>query len=132
MTSTSANSLQEYVRSLTFDQHYELGKNRHFAALCAQAAQQTCGAVGESVKSFSELIKMFWNGELKDKPKFPKYRKPGMHLVAFPKQALKLVNGMVRLPLGLQTKAWFSVSEFFIGGEIGRAKSGRTEQKKIK
>ena len=97
-----------------FDLNYELGKNRHFSALCAQAAQQTCGAVGESVKSFSELIKMFWQGELKDKPKFPKYRKPGMHLVAYPKQALKLVDGMVRLPLGLQTKAWFGVSEFFL------------------
>jgi putative transposase len=103
---------KKYVTS--FDLNYELGKNRHFAALCAQAAQQTCGAVGESVKSFSALIKMFWNGELKDKPKFPKYRKPGMHLVAYPKQALKLVDGMVRLPLGLQTKAWFGVSEFFL------------------
>ncbi len=97
-----------------FDLNYELGKNRHFAAMCAQAAQQTCGAVGESVKSFSALIKMFWNDELKDKPKFPNYRKPGMHVIAYPKQALKFVDGNVRLPLGLQTKAWFGVGEVLI------------------
>ncbi|MBC7822813.1 MAG: IS200/IS605 family element transposase accessory protein TnpB [Candidatus Parcubacteria bacterium] len=97
-----------------FDLNKELGSHPHFAAMCAQAAQQTCGAVGESVKSFSELIKLFWQGELKDKPKFPNYRKPGMHLVAYPKQALKLVKGQIRFPLGLKVKAWFGVSEFFL------------------
>jgi putative transposase len=97
-----------------FDLNYELLKNRHFAALCAQAAQQTCGAVGEAVKSFSELIKLFWSGDLTDKPKFPKYRKPGLHLVAYPKQALKLIDGLVRFPLGLQTKAWFDLAEFYL------------------
>jgi putative transposase len=97
-----------------FDLNYELLKNRHFAALCAQAAQQTCGAVGEAVKSFSELIKLFWSGDLTDKPNFPKYRKPGLHLVAYPKQALKLIDGLVRFPLGLQTKAWFGLAEFYL------------------
>jgi putative transposase len=97
-----------------FDLNQEISSNPHFSVLCAQAAQQTCGAVGESVKSFSKLIKMFWNGELKDKPKFPNYRKPGMQLVAYPKQALKLVNGQIRFPLGMKVKAWFGLSEFFL------------------
>lgn len=97
-----------------FDVIKELGSNPHFSAMCAQAAQQTCGAVGESVKSFSELIKMFWKGELKDKPKFPNYRKPGMHLVAYPKQALKLVDGQIRFPLGMKVKAWFGLDSFVL------------------
>lgn len=97
-----------------FDVIKEMGGNLHFSAMCAQAAQQTCGAVGEAVKSFSELIKLFWDGGLKDKPKFPGYRKPGMHLVAYPKQALKLVDGQIRFPLGLKVKAWFGIDSFFI------------------
>jgi putative transposase len=44
-----------YVRP--FDLINELKRNPHYGALCAQAAQQTCGAVGESVKSFKGLIK---------------------------------------------------------------------------
>ncbi|MEG4628035.1 transposase, partial [Microcoleus sp. w1-18aA5] len=67
------------------------------------AAQQTCGAVGESVKSFKGLIKLFWDGKLEFKPKFPNYRTPGgFHLIAYPKQALgkKLSDGQVSIPLG--------------------------------
>jgi putative transposase len=36
---------QTYVRQ--FDLINELKRNPHYGALCAQAAQQTCGAVGE-------------------------------------------------------------------------------------
>lgn len=44
---------REYVRP--FDLNNELKRNPHYGSLCAQAAQQTCGAVGESVKSFKGL-----------------------------------------------------------------------------
>ena len=53
---------------------------------------------------------MFWDSELKDKPKFPNYRKLARQLVTYPKHALKLVDGGVRLPLGLQTNAWFRLT----------------------
>jgi putative transposase len=102
-----------YVRP--FDLINELKRNPHYGALCAQAAQQTCGAVGESVKSFKGLTKLFWEGGLEFKPKFPNYReKGGLHLVAYPKQALskKLVDGQIVIPLGRKVQAWFGLNNF--------------------
>jgi putative transposase len=102
-----------YVRP--FDLINELKCNPHYGALCAQAAQQTCGAVGESVKSFKRLIKLFWEGGLEFKPKFPNYReKGGLHLVAYPKQALgrRLVDGQISIPLGQKVQAWFGLKNF--------------------
>src|SRR4028119_1424097 len=52
-----------------FDLVKEVGGNRHFAALPSDAAVQTGLSVGESVKSFSELIKKARKGELEQKPK---------------------------------------------------------------
>jgi putative transposase len=104
-----------YVRP--FDLINELKRNPHYGALCAQAAQQTCGAVGESVKSFKGLIKLFWEGGLEFKPKFPNYReKGGLHLVAYPKQAIgkKLVDGQISIPLGQKVQAWFGLKNFKI------------------
>ncbi|HYW18203.1 MAG TPA: transposase [Nodularia sp. (in: cyanobacteria)] len=98
----------------SFDLVKAVGKNKHFSALPSEVAVQTCLSVGESVKSFSELIKKSVRGELSQKPKFPNYRKPGLNLIAFPKRALKLINGKIRFPLGLQIKAWFGIKEFFL------------------
>lgn len=98
-----------------FDLITELKRNPHYGSLCAQAAQQTCGAVGESVKSFARLIELWRLGELPDKPKFPNYRdKGGLHLIAYPKQALgkKLIDGKIVIPLGLKVKAWFGLQSF--------------------
>jgi len=97
-----------------FDLVNELGSNKHFSALPSEAAVQTCLSVGESVKSFFELLKKSRNGELDQKPKFPKYRKQGYQLVAFPKRSLRLVDNTIRFPLGLQVKAWFGLKEFFL------------------
>jgi len=102
-----------YVRP--FDVINALKRNPHYGALCAQAAQQTCGAVGESVKSFKGLIKLFREGKLEFKPKFPNYRTPGgLHLIAYPKQALgkKLIDGQISIPLGQKVKAWFGLKNF--------------------
>jgi putative transposase len=102
-----------YVRP--FDLIYELKRNPHYGALCAQAAQQVCSAVGESVKSFKGLLKLFWEGGLEFKPKFPNYRtKGGLHLIAYPKQALgkKLVDGQIVIPLGQKVQAWFGLKNF--------------------
>jgi len=104
-----------YVRP--FDLINELKRNPHFGSLCAQAAQQTCGAVGESVKSFKGLIKLFREGGLEHRPKFPNYRtKDGLHLVAYPKQALgkKLLDGQISIPLGQRVQTWFGLKNFTI------------------
>ncbi|MEK0191367.1 transposase [Microcoleus anatoxicus] len=104
-----------YVRP--FDVINELKRNPHYGALCAQSAQQTCGAVGESVKSFKGLNKLFQEGKLENKPKFPGYRTPGgLHLIAYPRQALgkKLIDGQVLIPLGLKVKTWFGLKNFQI------------------
>ncbi|MCP2730942.1 RNA-guided endonuclease InsQ/TnpB family protein [Limnofasciculus baicalensis] len=103
----------QYVRP--FDLNDELKRNPHYGALCAQAAQQTCGAVGESVKSFKALLKLFSEGGLEFEPKFPGYReKGGLHLVAYPKQALgkKLVDDQIVIPLGRKVQAWFGLKNF--------------------
>ncbi len=100
-----------------FDIINELKWNPHYRALCAQAAQQTCSAVGESVNSFKGLIKLFQQGKLEHKPKFPGYRTPGgLHLIAYPKQALgkKLVDGRISIPLGLKVTSWFGLKNFQI------------------
>ena len=104
-----------YVRP--FDVINALKRNPHYGALCAQAAQQTCGAVGESVKSFKGLIKLFREGQLERAPKFPNYRtNGGLHLIAYPKQALgkKLIDGQISIPLGQKVKAWFGLKNFQI------------------
>jgi putative transposase len=103
----------EYVRP--FDLNNELKRNPHYSALCAQAAQQVCGAVGESVKSYKGLIKLFNKGELSERPKFPNYRtKGGLHLTAFPKQSLgkRLMDGQIVIPLGQRVQAWFGLKNF--------------------
>lgn len=97
-----------------FDLVNEMNRNPHFRAMASEVSVQTCLAVGESIRSFAALLKKSINGELEQKPRFPGYRNPGFQLIAFPKRALKLVDGKIRLPLGLQVKAWFGLKEFFL------------------
>lgn len=95
-----------------FELHNELKSNRHFQTLYSQASQQVCGSVYESFASFKQFNALFKRGELIDKPKLPKYRKSGLSVVSYPKQALKLINGQIRIPLGTQVKAWFGLDSF--------------------
>lgn len=97
-----------------FDLVNEMNRNSHFRAMANEISVQTCISVGESIKSFSAILKKASAGKLDQKPKFPNYRKPGFQLIAFPKRSLKLVDGRIRLPLGLQVKAWFGLKEFFL------------------
>lgn len=101
-----------YVSKAELDK--ELNTNRHFQAMHSQAAQQTCHSVFESFKSFKALKKLFKQGKIAEKPKPPKYRKPGLNVVSYPKQALKLINGNIRIPLGTKVKAWFGIDSFTI------------------
>jgi IS605 OrfB family transposase len=94
---------------------YEYKSSKHFQALYSQAAQQTLIAVWESFKSYRELMKLWRAGELPDKPKLPNYRtKGGLAVVSYPKQALKLKDGQIRLPLGTLIKTWFGIDSFTV------------------
>jgi putative transposase len=97
-----------------FDVVNAMGSNRHFAALSSEAAVQTCLSVGESIQSFCVLLKKSRDGELNQKPRLPNYRKLGHQVVSFPKRALRIVEGQIRFPLGLQVKAWFGLKEFYL------------------
>lgn len=98
-----------------FDLATELKSNKHFSAGYASAMQQTCISVGEAFKSFKSMKALMKKGELESPPKLPKYRKPsGYYTVSYPRKWLKVVGGLIRFPLGKQTKAWFGISEFFL------------------
>ncbi len=100
----------EYVTKAELDN--ELKNNRHFQAMYSQAAQQTCHSVFEGFKSFKALNKLFRQGKLVEKPRPPKYRKRGLNIVSYPKQALKLIGNNIRIPLGSKVKAWFGMDSF--------------------
>jgi len=98
-----------------FDLTAQMKNNKHFHAGYASAMQQTCLSVGEAFKSFKQLLTKSKKGELNQKPKVPNYRKPGgLFTVTYPKKWLKLVNNLIRFPLGNQVKAWFGITEFFL------------------
>lgn len=113
-----------YARQLYFKTQKLVGKydletkyktHKHFKALYSQAAQQVLRSVSESFESFKKLKQVFNRGEIADKPKPPKYRKSGgFALVSYPKQALKLVDDRIRVPLGKQVKCWFGLDCFFV------------------
>jgi putative transposase len=98
-----------------FDLTAEMKINKHFNAGYASAMQQTCLNVGEAFKSFKQLLGKYRKGEIAQKPKPPKYRKPGgLFTITYPQRWLKLVDNKIRFPLGNQVKAWFGISEFFL------------------
>ncbi|MEQ8752492.1 MAG: transposase [Coleofasciculus sp. G1-WW12-02] len=98
-----------------YDLEKEYKSNKHFQALYSQVAQQTLRAVAESFKSFQGLNKAFNKGKITDKPRPPRYQKKGgLTVVAYPRQALRFKNGLIRFPLGTLVKTWFKLSEFFI------------------
>lgn len=124
----TANSLTNcgiyYARQIYFKAKTIIGKynleseyktNKHFKSLHSQAAQQVLKSVSESFESFKKLRQAFNRGEIANKPRPPKYRKPGgLALVSYPKQALKLIDNQIRIPLGKQVKCWFRLDCFFV------------------
>ena len=66
----------------------------HYKAMAAQSAQQTLRTVGEAIKSYNQLVGLYYKGEV-DKPRFPRYRKSGgFASVTFPRQALTYKEGV--------------------------------------
>ena len=113
-----------YARQLYFKAGKIVGKfdlieqyktNYHYKVLQSQAAQQVLLTVGESFKSYKGLIKAFKKGEITDRPQVPKYRKKGgLATVSYPKQALKLKDKAIRVPLGKTCKRWFGLDSFYV------------------
>lgn len=98
-----------------YDLEKEYKSHKHFQALHSQAAQQTLRSVSEAFKSFDGLNKAFRTGKITDKPRPPKYhKKGGLAVVSYPKQALKLKDGQIRVPLGTLVKTWFNLAEFLV------------------
>lgn len=98
-----------------YDLEKEYKSHKHFQALHSQAAQQVLRSVSEAFKSFDGLNKAFRKGKITDKPRQPQYQKKGgLTVVSYPKQALKLLDGYIRIPLGTLVKTWFNLTEFFI------------------
>jgi IS605 OrfB family transposase len=88
----------------------KLKDNKHYQALCAQAAQQTLKGLSEALKSYRELQQKFFKKLISNHPSLPKYRKSGgFHLISFPKQALQFKNGIIVVPLGTLVTTWFGV-----------------------
>ena len=113
-----------YARQLYFKAKKGIGKydlekiyktNNHYKVLYSQAAQQILRTVAESFKSYYGLIKAYKAGKISDRPRIPNYRKKqGLALVSYPKQALKLTKGLIRVPLGKTCKRWFGIDSFNI------------------
>jgi putative transposase len=80
--------------------------------------QQTLMSVTEAFKSFKNLRDLHKKGQLHFRPKPPGYLNGSkLFKVAYPNsggQKPTLINGQLRLALGLTVKRWFGVSEFFL------------------
>ena len=92
----------------------QLKTNPHYLALYTSAAQQTCFSVGEAITGYKRLLKLWKQGELPLKPKFPKYRKRGLFQISYPKRWLKLTEQGVKVPLGKSCKVWFDIAEIYL------------------
>ncbi|MGB3509461.1 MAG: transposase [Microcoleaceae cyanobacterium] len=89
--------------------------NNHYKVLYSQAAQQILLSVAESFKSYYGLIKAYKAGKITDRPRIPNYRKKsGLATISCPKQALKLKDNKIRVPLGKTCKRWFGIDSFNI------------------
>ncbi|MGB7708901.1 MAG: transposase [Microcoleus sp.] len=80
--------------------------------------QQTLMSVTEAFKSFKNLRDLHKKGQLHFRPKPPGYLNGSkLFKVAYPNsggQKPTLINGQLRLALGLTVKRWFGGSEFFL------------------
>jgi putative transposase len=102
-----------------YDLDKHLKQNKHYKCLFSQVAQQTLMSVCESFKSHSEVMQLWYQGELEDKPKMPKYRQSGgMSGFTYPAQHLKLnetvETGLIRLPLGAEIALREGIKEIYI------------------
>ncbi len=102
-----------------YDLDKHLKQNRHYKCLFSQVAQQALISVCESFKSHYEVMQLWYQGKLENKPKMPKYRKSGgMSGFTYPAQNLSLNDafetGLIRLPLGAEIGKLEGIKEIYI------------------
>ena len=113
-----------YARQLYFKAQKRLGKydlekiyknHLRYKIFYSQAAQQILRTVAEYFRSYYALVRAYKAGEITERPLLPNYRKKGgMATVSYPKQALKLKDNRIRVPLGKTCKRWFGLDCFHI------------------
>ena len=80
---------ERYVKASYAQLCKDFKSNKHYIALGGQQGQQCLKSVVEGISSFNKLLKKYWQGEIKDKPRIPNYRKSrGLYQLAFPAQAV--------------------------------------------
>ena len=87
-------------------------KNIHYQALYSDNAQQILPSVAESFKSYIALVKAAKKAEVSQKPKLPNYCKSVITVATFTGRSLKLINDVIRFPLGTKVKVWFGLDSF--------------------
>lgn len=102
-----------------YDLDKHLKQNKHYKCLYSQVAQQTLMSVCESFKSHFEVMQLWYQGELEDKPKMPRFRKSGgMSGFTYPTQHLRLnetiETGLIRLPLGAEISKLEGINEIYL------------------
>ncbi|HEY9651990.1 MAG TPA: RNA-guided endonuclease TnpB family protein, partial [Coleofasciculaceae cyanobacterium] len=100
-----------------FDLVYEPSVGKRCAqSIPSTPAQQTLMSVTEAFKSYKELQKLWFKGELVDKPKPPGYLKGSkLYKIAYPNsggQKPKLIDGYLQFSLGLTLRRWFGIDSF--------------------
>ncbi|MDJ0597702.1 MAG: transposase [Crocosphaera sp.] len=75
--------------------------NVHYQAIGGQQGQQTIKSVVEAIKGYNKLLPMWFNDEIKDRPKIPNYRKKVLYQVAFTSQNIRyeLLEAICYLPI---------------------------------
>ena len=96
-----------YVKSSYAQLCKDFKTNKHYIALGGQQGQQCLKSVVEGITSYNQLLKQYWEGDINDKPRIPKYRKSrGVYQVAFPAQAVTYdeYGGVCKLAISKECK----------------------------
>ncbi len=96
--------------------------NKHYVALGGQQGQQCLKSVVEGVNSYNKLLKKYWQGEIRDKPRIPGYRQSrGLYQVAFPAQAVTYdeFEDTCKLAISKECKPELVNKELIIPGGYG-------------
>lgn len=96
--------------------------NKHYIGLGGQQAQQCLKSIVEAIRGYNELLKLWWKGELDNRPSIPKYRKKrGLYQVVFPNQAVKYdrANQTCRLAISQENKPELINKEIVIPSGYG-------------
>ena len=96
--------------------------NKHYIGLGGQQGQQCLKSVVEGITSYNRLLKMYWQGEIQDKPRIPRYRKSrGLYQVVFPAQAVTYdeYEGTCKLAISKECKPELVNKELILPGGYG-------------